>query len=145
MKDWKTTIAGLIAGAITILQTILANMQNGTPINWAQIGIGFAIIALGVFAKDIGGTTALMLILASPLLNGCASTQTAIVSGTLSNGDKFPLCLEVTQPSPIGGVTLIAAFCANVQSQIDTKVAEYRTLYPNATVTELVGTESRKL
>ncbi len=83
------------------------------------------------------------ILIALPLLS-CASTQTQLVSGTLSNGDQFPLCLEVTQKTPFK-VTLIAAFCANVQQEIDAKAAEYRKIYPNAAITEYMGKESKKL
>lgn len=86
--------------------------------------------------------TAIILI-ALPLLS-CASTQMQLVSATLSNGDQFPLCLEVTQKTPFK-VALLAVFCANVQQEIDTKVSEYKKIYPNATITEYMGKESRKL
>lgn len=67
-------------------------------------------------------------------INGCASTQMELTAGTLSNGHKYPLCIEVTQKVPLGGVTLLAAFCANAQTEVDAKAAEYRALYPNATI-----------
>lgn len=53
MKDWKTTLPGLIAAGIIAEQTIAAN-QSHTPINWAIIGLAFCIGALGVFAKQVG-------------------------------------------------------------------------------------------
>jgi len=54
MKNWKTTVTGIITGSIVILQTINAPEK----INWYQITIGFAIMVLGVLAKDFDNVTA---------------------------------------------------------------------------------------
>jgi hypothetical protein len=143
MKNWKTTLAGIITGSIVILQTIASTLQSGGSINWYQIAIGFAIMALGVVSKDFN-TTAIALIFTMPLLNSCASPQIGIVSATLSNGDQFPLCMEVSEKTLIG-VNLLAVFCANAQQEINAKAAEYRKIYPYATITEHMGKETRKL
>jgi hypothetical protein len=143
MKNWKTTVAGIITGSIVILQTIDSTLQSGTSINWYQIGIGFAIMVLGVVAKDFN-ITIIAPIFIMPLLNGCASPQIGIVSATLSNGDQFPLCMEVSEKTLVG-VKLLVVFCANAQQEIDAKAAEYRKIYPYATITEHMGKETRKL
>ena len=57
--NWKTTVAGLIAGTITILQTIANAYQTHTTVNWYQVAFGAAIMVLGVVGKDFnvtGGT-----------------------------------------------------------------------------------------
>lgn len=145
MANWKTTVAGLIAAVIIALQTVMETLQHGTAINWYQIGIAFAIAALGILAKDINPSTpAIALLFCLPFLKGCASTKTSLVSATLSNGHTYPLVLEVTENTPFG-VKLLAEFGATVQETINTKAAEYRKLYPKATITELMGTEKRTL
>jgi len=53
MKNWKTTVIGIIAGLVTILQTTIGQEK----INWYQTIIGFAIMALGVLAKDFDNVT----------------------------------------------------------------------------------------
>ena len=149
--NWKTTLAGILIAGEAVIQAIVTDLTSGATIPWKALIIQFVIGVGLVFAKDFNvssvttAASTVLLFITLPILTSCASTKTAIVSGTLSNGDKFPLCLEVTQQSPTGGVTLLAAFCAAVQTQIDTKAAEYRTLYPNATITELMGPESKKL
>jgi hypothetical protein len=150
MKNWQTTVVGIIGALIIALQTIANTIQTGEAINWWQIGLAFVIATLGIVAKDAFGNTPttifVLLVLASPFMTSCASTQTALVSGTLSNGDKFPLCLEITEKSPIGGMTLLAAFCANAQMDIEQKATQYRTMYgPNARIVELIGPEKRQL
>ena len=50
MKNWKTTLFGLGAGALTLL-------ANGT--NWKQVLVALALSGIGMFAKDnnvTGGT-----------------------------------------------------------------------------------------
>ncbi|VVB55278.1 Uncharacterised protein [uncultured archaeon] len=78
MVSWKTTVAGIIAGAIPILQTISGSLQVGGHINWYQIAFGLAIMVLGVFAKDIGVPPAALAIIftlsiLSPLTVACSS------------------------------------------------------------------------
>ena len=51
-SDWKTTVAGLVLGAIPFEQTIAANLQSGAPIDWRACAFGFLIMALGVIASD---------------------------------------------------------------------------------------------
>jgi hypothetical protein len=59
MVNWKTTVGGIIAGTIPILQTIANAYQTHSTVNWYQIAFGFAIMGLGVVMKDFdvtGGT-----------------------------------------------------------------------------------------
>ena len=61
--NWKTTVAGIIAGAIPLLQGISDSMGQGVPIKWLPIVMGLAIMALGVLAKDIGGAVSSVAVL----------------------------------------------------------------------------------
>ncbi|MEN6535516.1 MAG: hypothetical protein ABFD89_17765 [Bryobacteraceae bacterium] len=56
MKNWKTTLVGIIAGALTILQTSLTAYQDGTKVQWLQVALGIAIMAFGVICKDFNVT-----------------------------------------------------------------------------------------
>lgn len=56
MKNWRTTVAGLIGGLIPIGQTVLNLLQTGQPIDWSKIGIGAGIIILGYLSKDFSVT-----------------------------------------------------------------------------------------
>ena len=59
MKSWKTTLLGILAGAIPIAQTVLATLQTGQSINWGSVVFGLLIMALGIISKDFnvtGGT-----------------------------------------------------------------------------------------
>jgi hypothetical protein len=56
MTNWKTTVGGIIAGSIPILQTVANTYQNHVAINWYQMAFGFAIMALGVVMKDFDVT-----------------------------------------------------------------------------------------
>jgi hypothetical protein len=52
MGSYKTTILGIIAGALPILQTALNTMQTGAPVNWISVAFGIVLAALGILAKD---------------------------------------------------------------------------------------------
>lgn len=145
LANWKTTLAGIIVAGDAIIQAIAADLTSGATIPWKTLIVQF-IIGIGLaLAKDFNNITpAIVIIIALPLLNSCTSTTTQIVSGTLSNGDQFPLCLEVIQKTPFK-VSLLAAFCATTQQEINVKTVEYRKVYPNAAITEYMGKESRKL
>jgi hypothetical protein len=56
MKNSKTTILGIIAGALPILQTAVDTMQTGAPVNWISVAFGFAVMAMGILAKDFNVT-----------------------------------------------------------------------------------------
>lgn len=142
-----TTVAGILAGLSIIAEQVRQMVNEGTPINWLSVVLAASIMVLGVFSKGIGNGAPpvppaglVLLFLLVPMLSSCASTKTSIVSATFSNGDKFPLCLEVTEQTPFG-VKLLAGFCATVQQDIDAKAAEYRAVYPRARITELKGPE----
>lgn len=44
MKNWRTTLAGLLVGAASVA-------QSGAS-DWKSWAVGLGIVALGVFAKD---------------------------------------------------------------------------------------------
>jgi hypothetical protein len=58
MINWKTTLFGIIAGTLTILQTTLTAYQDGTKVQWLQVALGIAFMAFGVIAKDFNVTGA---------------------------------------------------------------------------------------
>jgi len=141
MVNWKTTVLGIIAGTLTILQTTLAAYQAGTPVQWLQVALGIVFMALGLVMKDFNVTgvgpmatsatnikKTLTVSLFALLLGGCASTQ--LVAATASNGDQFPYCLEVTfKLNPLQANTL---FCAGL-SEVQTEQAKQAALHPENT------------
>ena len=57
MKSWKTTLAGILAGAPVAIQSLLDAYNSGK--SFAQLAIGVGVILIGVYAKDknvTGGT-----------------------------------------------------------------------------------------
>jgi hypothetical protein len=56
MKNWKSTIAGVIAGAIPILQQAYSAIALNQPVIWGLVAFGVAIMALGVVSKDFDKT-----------------------------------------------------------------------------------------
>ena len=60
MKNWKTTVAGILGALVTWLPQLQASLADGKAINWSVMGLGLVVLLLGVFAKDLnvtGGTT----------------------------------------------------------------------------------------
>lgn len=60
MKNWKTSLVGVIGGLIVMLPTIIkaATTPDG-KVNWAQVATGAALAMVGMLAKDhnvTGGT-----------------------------------------------------------------------------------------
>ena len=47
-SSWKTTLLGIAAGIIPILQTVVTSLQNNTSLNWGSIAFGALIMALGI-------------------------------------------------------------------------------------------------
>lgn len=54
MKNWKTTIAGVLAGAYPIINALLQAYTEGyfTEKTGSSLWIGIAFIVIGVLAKD---------------------------------------------------------------------------------------------
>jgi len=136
MVNWKTTVLGIIAGTLTILQTTLTAYQNGTPVQWLQVVLGIVLMAFGMLAKDFNVTgngktaSAAATLISLILLVGCTGTQ--LVAATASNGDQFPYCLEVTfHVQPLQADTL---FCAGL-STIQAEQAKQSALHPENTYT----------
>ena len=140
MVNWKTTVLGIIAGTLTILQTTLTAYQNGTPVQWLQVVLGIVLMALGLVMKDFNvtdngksataKTTLISLVGIALLLGGCSGTQ--LVSATASNGDQFPYCLEVTfKLNPLQADTLFCAGLSDVQKEQSKQAA----LHPENTYT----------
>ena len=48
MKNWRTTLAGILTGAIPILQAAYDTLAHNQPVNWMLVGFGIAIMILGV-------------------------------------------------------------------------------------------------
>ena len=136
MVNWKTTVLGIIAGTLTILQTTLTAYQNGTPVQWLQVVLGIVLMAFGMLAKDFNVTgngktaSAAATLISLILIVGCTGTQ--LVAATASNGDQFPYCLEVTfHVQPLQADTL---FCAGL-STIQAEQAKQSALHPENTYT----------
>jgi hypothetical protein len=53
MKNWKTTLVGLIAGGSYSIDAIL---KDGLANGWKHALIGLAIALLGAFAQDSSNT-----------------------------------------------------------------------------------------
>lgn len=51
LKNWKTSAAGILGFVMTAGPQIQACLV-GQPCNWKQIGLGIALGALGIGAKD---------------------------------------------------------------------------------------------
>jgi len=49
MKNWKTTLAGIVGGIVTYTVSIV---QSGNPWDWKAWALGLAPIVLGILAKD---------------------------------------------------------------------------------------------
>jgi hypothetical protein len=56
VKNWKTTLIGVLAGFIPLGQGILQGLAMGQHFDWSKIGIGAGIMALGAVAKDLNVT-----------------------------------------------------------------------------------------
>lgn len=61
MKNWKTTLVGLVTGAIPAIDALITAYNSGyfTEKTGYQLLIGIGLILFGVFAKDhnvTGGT-----------------------------------------------------------------------------------------
>jgi hypothetical protein len=52
LKDWQTTVAGFILGAIPIEQQIAASLTDHASIDWRQVLFGLGIMVFGVLSKD---------------------------------------------------------------------------------------------
>jgi hypothetical protein len=98
MKNWKTTLVGIVAGTLTILQATLAAYQSGAPVQWLQVALGVAVMALGVVAKDFnisGPALALLFVGLAP--TGCG----LFGAPQVKTGQCFDYCLvtviELTQ------------------------------------------------
>lgn len=64
MKNWKTTLVGLLTGSIPAIDALITAYNSGyfTEKTGYQLLIGIGLILFGVFAKDhniTGGTTQL--------------------------------------------------------------------------------------
>ena len=52
MRSWKTTLSGLIAGIMTVLDGTLHALSNGQTVDWNKVALGVLIAVLGYFSKD---------------------------------------------------------------------------------------------
>ena len=56
MKNYKTTIAGIVGALAIWLPQLQAAMQSGKPIDWGQMILGLAVVVFGALAKDFNVT-----------------------------------------------------------------------------------------
>lgn len=60
MKNWQTTLAGIIGALAIWLPQVQTAMQSG-KVDWGQLILGLAVLLMGAFAKVFnvtGGTVA---------------------------------------------------------------------------------------
>lgn len=57
MKNWKTTLAGILSGMLTAGAGAYQSMSvPGVPMNWGMIAASAGMAAIGFLAKDAGVT-----------------------------------------------------------------------------------------
>lgn len=58
-KNWKTTITGLLTGAVLIINSLALPLLNGEffSLDWTGIAAGLGAMGLGWFASDKGTGT----------------------------------------------------------------------------------------
>lgn len=56
MKNWKTTLAGVIAGAGPLLDGLSSALSSNQPIHWSSLLAGLGLVLLGAFAHDAKST-----------------------------------------------------------------------------------------
>ena len=135
MKNWKTTVAGILAGTLIILQQAITSLQSGASIQWLQVVLGFVVMAIGVVAKDFD-TTGIgksatkivgVLLVCCLAFTATACAHVAMVAATTSSGHVYEYCLEVTQV--VGTDTL---FCGSL-TQAQAAQQEQKKLHPENT------------
>jgi len=52
MANWKTTLAGIIAGLGPTLDALSSALNGNQPVHWLSLLTGLGIMVLGVLAKD---------------------------------------------------------------------------------------------
>ena len=52
MLNWKTTLLGLTAALMLVLQGPVEQLGNGQPVDWFVVLQAVAIAVFGYFAKD---------------------------------------------------------------------------------------------
>ena len=61
MKNWRTTVTGVLGGISIFLYDFLTGLQAGKPFDPKALIIGLVLVILGIVAKDFsttGGTVA---------------------------------------------------------------------------------------
>lgn len=86
MINWKTTLLGIIAGTLVILQNAVASYQSGTPVQWLQIVLGITLMALGLVMKDfnvtgIGTTATTDVVKAADMTAAIVARENNVVAG----------------------------------------------------------------
>ena len=52
MRNWKTTLAGIVAGLIPVLTEAYDHLAHGDPVRWELVAMGLLIAMLGSVSKD---------------------------------------------------------------------------------------------
>jgi len=52
MTNWKTTLAGCLAGSVPFIQGVAESLQTGATIQWHSLLLGLCLMALGIVARD---------------------------------------------------------------------------------------------
>ena len=143
MKNWKTTLVGIIAGTLTILQTTLTAYQSGEPVQWLQVALGIALMAFGVVCKDFNVTgtgtatpatkTALTLLCVFALIS-CAALVPAVLTAKSSDSKDWPVCLEWSQDAGLKTWELV---CGDATMTLPKLQAQVLDTHPKATIREV--------
>ena len=56
MRNWKSTLAGAITGAMPILLQVYHRLEYGIPVDWGLVLFGVGIMVLGAVSKDYNVT-----------------------------------------------------------------------------------------
>lgn len=52
MKDWRTTLSGLLLGLVPALDALQSILKSGQPIHWQSLTTALGAILFGVYAAD---------------------------------------------------------------------------------------------
>lgn len=52
MKDWRTTLSGVLLGIGPLLDGLASILKSGQPIHWQSIVMGLGAVLLGAYATE---------------------------------------------------------------------------------------------
>ena len=124
MKNWKTTLLGIIAGTLAILQTTLESYTQGAPVKWLVVALGIVMMALGLVMKDFNvsgnGETATTKAVKTTLLSLVLLTGCGLFTPSIKSPCDGLYCFSV-ETAGIPGAEL---WCYQTAALRDAKVVE---------------------